>query len=159
MTPGELPEDWRKMEVVEPRPEPDPSARDEFHQVYIRKLQAADNEVEDYSKTLDSVSYPVSHCVPLSPQWRLDTDLPFTQALLSSGIILLINCETELCPASTSLHYVNVISLCTPWLTTPIRILRHFRYSCCHFPIAVCETILETLLLTTTPLFADHKGT
>lgn len=46
--------------MVEPRPEPDPSARVEFHQAYNTKLQAADKDVERYSRTLDSVSYPVS---------------------------------------------------------------------------------------------------
>jgi len=66
--------DDRRMEVIEPRPEPDPSARDDFHQEYTKKLQDADRDVEDFSKTLDSLSYP---------------------ALFSSGIILLlIDCET-----------------------------------------------------------------
>jgi len=57
-----LPPGFSRMEsaeAIEPRPEPDPSARDEFHQAYTRKLQAADKDVEDYSRTLDSISYPV----------------------------------------------------------------------------------------------------
>ena len=52
-------EDEQGGEVVEPQPEPVPSARDEFHQAYTKKLQAADKDIEDYLKTLDSVSYPV----------------------------------------------------------------------------------------------------
>lgn len=52
--------DGENEEVVEPKPEPDPSARDEFHQAYIKQLEAADKDIEDYSRTLDSVSYPVS---------------------------------------------------------------------------------------------------
>ncbi|KAF9651981.1 hypothetical protein BDM02DRAFT_3183979 [Thelephora ganbajun] len=68
-------DEWKT--VVEPQPERDPSARDDFHQAYTKKLQAADKDVEDYSRTLDSFSYP---------------------ALLSSAIILLlIDCETEPC--------------------------------------------------------------
>jgi len=59
--------DEQKTEVIEPKPEPVPSARDEFHQAYTKKLEAADNDVEEYSKTLDSVSYPVSTRIPLSP--------------------------------------------------------------------------------------------
>lgn len=46
--------------MVEPQPEPIPSARDEFHLAYTKRLQAADKDVEEYSRTLDSVSYPVS---------------------------------------------------------------------------------------------------
>lgn len=57
----------RKSEVIEPQPEPAPSARDEFHQAYTKKLQASDKDLEEYSKTLDSVSYPVSARSPLSP--------------------------------------------------------------------------------------------
>lgn len=60
-------EDGRDTEVVEPRPEPDPSARDEFHQAYTKLLQATDKDVEDYSRALDSVSYPVSDRVSCSP--------------------------------------------------------------------------------------------
>jgi len=52
--------DKRKVEVIEPEPEPVPSARDEFHQAYTKQLQAADNDVEEFSRTLDSISYPVS---------------------------------------------------------------------------------------------------
>lgn len=59
--------DEQKAEVIEPQPEPVPSARDEFHQAYTGELEAADRDVEEYSKTLDSVSYPVSTRVPLSP--------------------------------------------------------------------------------------------
>ena len=50
----------QKIEAVEPLEEPDPSARDEFHQAYTKKLEAADKDLEDYARTLDSVSYPVS---------------------------------------------------------------------------------------------------
>ena len=57
----------RKSEVVEPQPEPVPSARDEFHQAYTKRLQAADKDVEEYSRTLDSVSYPVGAWFHLSP--------------------------------------------------------------------------------------------
>jgi hypothetical protein len=51
--------DGRHPEVVEPRPEPDPSARDEFYQAYTKKLHSVEKDVEDYSRTLDFVSYPV----------------------------------------------------------------------------------------------------
>jgi hypothetical protein len=61
-------EDERRVEVVEPHEEPDPSARDEFHQAYTKTLQAADKDVEEYARTLDSVSYPVSARMLLSPQ-------------------------------------------------------------------------------------------
>ena len=54
----------QKIEAVEPLEEPDPSARDEFHQAYTKKLEAADKDVEDYARTLDSVSYPVSARMP-----------------------------------------------------------------------------------------------
>lgn len=60
--------DERGSEVVELQPEPVPSARNEFHRAYTEKLQAADKDIEDYSKTLDSVSYPVSASFPLPPQ-------------------------------------------------------------------------------------------
>ena len=50
----------QKIEAAEALEEPDPSARDEFHQAYTKKLEAADKDVEDYARTLDSVSYPVS---------------------------------------------------------------------------------------------------
>jgi hypothetical protein len=63
-------DDERKSEVVEPQPEPVPSARDEFHQAYTEKLQAADKDVEEYSRTLDSVSYPVGARFPLSPSTK-----------------------------------------------------------------------------------------
>ena len=49
---------------IEPRPEPDPSARDEFHQEYTKQIQAADKDAEDLSRTLESVSYPVSKTFP-----------------------------------------------------------------------------------------------
>ena len=62
----DLPGNGRKSEVVEPQPEPVPSARDEFHQMYTKRLQAADKDVEEYSRTLDSVSYPVSAGFPPS---------------------------------------------------------------------------------------------
>ena len=55
----DFPMNERRSEVIEPQPEPVPSARDEFHQAYTKKLQAADKDVEEYSRTLDSVSYPV----------------------------------------------------------------------------------------------------
>jgi hypothetical protein len=64
----DTPNDDRRMEVIEPRPEPDPSARDDFHQEYTKKLQDADRDVEDFSKTLDSLSYPVSDAIPLFPR-------------------------------------------------------------------------------------------
>jgi hypothetical protein len=60
----------RRLEVVEPRPEPEPSARDDFHQEYTKKLQNADRDVEDFSNTLDSLSYPVSDTIPLFPRDR-----------------------------------------------------------------------------------------
>lgn len=69
--------DERESEVVELQPEPEPSARDEFHQAYTDKLQAADKDLEDYSKTLDSLSYPVSVMVPLSPQQNPHTSSCF----------------------------------------------------------------------------------
>ena len=50
----------QKIEAVEPLEEPEASARDEFHQAYTKKLEAANKDVEDYARTLDSVSYPVS---------------------------------------------------------------------------------------------------
>ena len=60
--------DKETAEVIEPEPEPVPSARDEFHQAYTKKLQAADEDVEEYSRTFDSISYPVSARVSsLSP--------------------------------------------------------------------------------------------
>lgn len=64
----DLSRDQQKTEVVEPEPEPVPSAREEFHRAYTRTLQAADKDVEEHSRTLDSISYPVSVRFPLSPQ-------------------------------------------------------------------------------------------
>ena len=61
----------QKTEVVEPQQEPDPPARDEFHQAYVKKLEAADKDVEEYARSLDSVSYPVSARMPLSQQQTL----------------------------------------------------------------------------------------
>ena len=69
------PGDEQKIEVVEPLEEPDPSARGEFHQAYTKRLEAADKDVEDYARTLDSVSYPVSVRVSRSPQQSLHTGL------------------------------------------------------------------------------------
>lgn len=63
----------QKIEAVEPLEEPDPSARDEFHQAYTKKLEAADKDLEDYARTLDSVSYPVSARVSHSPLQSLHT--------------------------------------------------------------------------------------
>ena len=60
--------DKQKAEVVEPQQEPDPPARDEFHQAYVKKLEVADKAVEEYTRSLDSVSYPVSARTPLSQQ-------------------------------------------------------------------------------------------
>lgn len=59
-------DDEQETGVVEPYQEPDPSARDEFNQVYTEKLQVVDEAVEEYARALDSVSYPVSVRMPLS---------------------------------------------------------------------------------------------
>ena len=67
-TQEELDENEPEIEVVEPPEELDPSAREDFNQAYIKKLQAVDKEVEEYARTLDSVSYPVSFKIPLAPQ-------------------------------------------------------------------------------------------
>ena len=67
------PENEQKIEVVEPLEEPDPSARDEFHRAYTKKLEAADKDVEDSARTLDSVSYPVSARVTRSTLQSLHT--------------------------------------------------------------------------------------
>ena len=153
--PETVQEDGRKMEVVEPPPEPDPSARDEFHQAYAKMLQDADKGIEDLSRTLDSVSYPVSDSVPLSHNGALTQARP--QALLSSGaILLLIDCESEPCSASTSLPCVNVIPS-PSLLTIPIRVLRHLSCRGCHFAIAVRETVLEIPFFTRTPSFVDYQ--
>jgi len=59
--------DEQKAEVIEPQPEPVPSARDEFHQAYTKKLQAVDKDEEQWVQNLDLLSYPVRVRVPLSP--------------------------------------------------------------------------------------------
>lgn len=69
-------EDEQGAEVVEPQPEPVPSARNDFHQAYTRKLQVADKDVEDYLKTLDSVSYPVGSKFLFPPDWFPHTSAP-----------------------------------------------------------------------------------
>ena len=68
----------QKTEEVEPLEEPDPSARDEFNRAYNKKLEAADKAVEDYARTLDSVSYPVS----------ARTSHPLLQTLHTSSSVL-----------------------------------------------------------------------
>lgn len=70
------PEDDRGAEVVEPKPEPVPSARDEFHQAYTKKLRAADKDIDDYLSTLDSISYPVSSRLPFPLDYFPHTSLP-----------------------------------------------------------------------------------
>lgn len=68
-------EDERGIEAVEPKPEPVPSARDEFHQAYTRKLQAADKDIDNHLRSLDSVSYPVSSRFPSPPDYFPHTPL------------------------------------------------------------------------------------
>ena len=76
----------QKIEAIEPLEEPDPSARDEFHQAYTKKLEAADKDVEGSARTLDSVSYPVSARVSRSPLQSLHT----VSSML--GLVMLSRC-------------------------------------------------------------------
>lgn len=71
MARGDRSVDAKGVEVVEPRPEPDPSAREEFHQAYTKKLRAADRDVEDFARVLDFISYPVSSIIPFLDQRTL----------------------------------------------------------------------------------------
>lgn len=145
--------------MVEPRPVPDPSARDEFQQACTRKLQAIEKDVEDYARTLDSVSYPVSDRISRSLSHRSPDacSSSFTQALFSSAAILLIDCETDSCSTSSSLYLVNVTFFA--FLPTPIRILRHLSRRGRYLSVAVHQTVLEIPLYPPTPSFVYHQKT
>ena len=69
-TQGDPSENEPENEAIEPQEELVPSAREEFNQAYAKMLQAADKDVADYARTLDSISYPVSIEIPLSPRLK-----------------------------------------------------------------------------------------